>query len=295
MMPEAAPRTIRSQPIRELLLYSGVPVGLVAVGFILGTYALLGLPPSGHLLVLAFCGTFLVYQAERALWPAPEDALNHPQRLAWNARHRGYGWGAAALAALGALATLPFLRPATLGVGGGLALVSLLYQMPLLPRRRRLKSLALAKPVAIAGAWAVGGVLLPVLQAGASVGGLALGALLAYRFCFVLPNALLADWPDRAGDAAVGLRTPALTCTAWQLHGLAAAFLLPPLVGGVLALGLVARPALLLLDLGGPVLMLALVGWSWRRTRTRFFYGYLLDLAVAWPALTAALAGLRAA
>ena len=83
-------KTRHQGAVAAFLLYANLPVGGIAVCFVLGTYALLGLPPSLPLLLLAFCAVFLVYQAERVWYPGPEDAFNHPDRLGWAARHRRY-------------------------------------------------------------------------------------------------------------------------------------------------------------------------------------------------------------
>ena len=268
--------------LRPFILYGNVMEGAIAVGFLLGTYALLQLPPSPPLLVLAFCGTFLTYQFERALRPAPEDRYNQPARLAWIRSHQPYVWISSTLALILALGALPFLQPATLLVGLALALISLSYILPLLPRRRRLKSVWFLKPVLIGGAWALGGVLLPITEAQAPLTGAA-AALIAYRFLFVLPNALLADWPDRTGDTRAGLRTVATQLPATRLQHLAAASLVTALVGALTAGALFDITPLIFIDLLGPALMLALL-YVLPPNRHR---GLFLDLVVAWPAVTA--------
>ena len=270
--------------LRASLMYANVPVGLIAVAFVLGTYALLGLPPSLPLLVLAFCGTFLVYQGERALFEAPEDAFNQPQRQGWVRRHRGFVRGASGVAAVAALAMLPLLRPVTLAVSVGLAGVSLLYVAPLLPGRRRLKTIWYVKPLAFSGAWAMGGVVLPVLEADAPLHA-GVWLLVVYRFLFVWPNVLLADWADREGDARAGLRTVATEWSSRRLHGLAA---LAPALAVAGALGAILwydSPRLLYLDAIGPALMLAAVGLR-PGSHARFFYSFIIDALVAWPLLT---------
>jgi hypothetical protein len=275
--------------VRAAAAYSGLTVGLIAVGFIAGTYVLLELPVSLPLLVLAGCGTALVYQVERSAGVAPEDVYNQPERMAWLRRHaRGQRRVMVGLGAAGA-SMVPLLRPTTMLLGSALAVLSMLYAFPLLPGRRRLKSIWWLKPVAIAGAWAVGGVVLPVVEAGAGVPR-GMPALLACRMLFVLPNALLADWPDRAGDARAGLRTVATEVPAGMLRCLAIASLVLAIAVGLFARWHDVLPPLLLVDLGGPALMLVAVLLPLQGSR--WFYGLGLDLLVAWPAVTALLYGI---
>ena len=275
--------------VRAFLLYANLPVGLIAVCFVLGTYALLGLPPSPLLLLLAFCAVFLVYQVERTLRPAPEDAFNHPHRLAWVAGHRRYVSISTVLAVGGMVAALPWLQPETLAAGVVLALGSGLYMVPIGSRRWRLKSVWYLKSLIISGAWAVGGVLLPVLEAGAPATAGVL-ALMGYRLLFVLPNALLADWPDRAGDAKAGLVTVATRGSAGYIRRLSVVTLLTALGGGLVAMAVFEVPWLLAVDLVGLLVMLVVVIRPW--PQTRWFFGFVLDLVVAWPGMTAAWAWL---
>lgn len=282
----------RERGAGAFLRYGGVLVGGIAVCMVLGTYALLHLRPGLPLLVLAFCGPFVVYQAERALRLAPEDRFNHPGRLAWVARHRRYVWMSTGLAAAVGVATLPLLRRVTVGAGVGLALLSLLYMVPLLPGRRRLKAAGFVKPALIAGAWAVGGVLLPVLEAGVPLRA-AVPALIGYRFLFILPNALLADWPDRAGDARAGLYTVATRFSERHVRGMAIASLVLGLIGGGAALLIFDTSWLLGVDLAGLGVMLVCLARP--LPQSRLFYGVVLDLVVAWPGLTALCAALGGA
>lgn len=264
--------------------YAGVLEGGIAVAMLLGTYALFGLSPSVPLLMLAFCGTWLVYLAERALGWAPEDVFAHPDRLVWLRRHRPYVVSAALLAVIGAGWSLPQLRPATLVLGSLLAVVSLLYIAPVLPGRYRLKSVWWLKPLAVAAAWAVGGVLVPAVEGGYRVAGPAV-LLVGYRLLFILPNVMVFDWLDRTGDAEAGLRTVAtercrtvrrdvfLCLGVGGLGAVLVALILPvPFwVIGIDALGL------------GVLAYLLRAPWS----RLSPPQQVLLDAVIAWPAVTA--------
>ncbi|WP_456425179.1 hypothetical protein [Rhodocaloribacter sp.] len=270
--------------LMEAVLYSNVPEGLIAVGLMLGTYALFGLPPSAPLLTLAFCGTFLVYQTDRLLAPSAEDVVNRPGRVAWARRHRGYAWGAALATAAAGAAMLPWLRPSTILWGVAVGSLGVLHVAPLLPGRRRLKDLGPFKPFFIALAWGAGSVVLPVVEAGGPLTVVA-GAAVPYRLLFILPNVLLADWADRAGDRAAGLRSVASEWPwrRWRAFGAASALLAA--MGAGVAVWSFGGPRLLLIDAVGPLLM---AGAALRPpARSRLFYGFVIDAIVGWPAVTA--------
>ena len=283
---QPAPSPTLSSP-RAFLLYGSLPVGGIAVALMLGTYALLGLPPAAPLLLVGFCGAFLVYQLDRSLWNGLEDQLNQPERVAWVRRHRRWIWTSSVLAAGLALCALPFLQSATLTVGALLGGLGLLYGVPLRGRLlggRRLKALWPLKPVLIAGVWATGATVLPVLEAGLAVTS-GVGALALYRFLFILPNALLADGPDVEGDRRAGLRTAATELSPKALRAVAALLLGLAIGGGLVAVWSLGAPPLLYVDLGGPVLLLCLL-W-YRSGDSRWLYGFVIDAVIAWPALTA--------
>lgn len=272
---------------RGWLQYSALLEGSVAASMLLGTHALVGVVPTPALLVLAFCGTLLVYLADRVLGWAPEDALNQPARRAWLRAHRGYVWTAAAAALAGALLALPHLRAATLLAGVGLLLLAACYVAPVLPQRRRLKAVWFFKPVAIAGAWAGGAVLLPLVEAAAPLTAGAV-ALVLSRFFFVLANALLADVADRAGDRAAGLHTAATEWAPRRVRRGVVSLLLLAAATGLAALLFLERPWLLCVDLAGPLLLIGLVRRSPSVWRSAYRLG--ADLVMAWPAVTAVVA-----
>ncbi len=259
--------------------YDGTVVGGLAVALMSGTYALLDLPVDSPLLGLAFCGALMLYQLDRVLTLSPEDRVNQPERMAWVERHRRYVWTTIGLAAVSAALLMPMLRSQTLVVGIVLGTVGLVYVLPVLPGARRLKSIGWAKPIAIAGAWTLGAVMLPVIEAGQPLGADA-WSLAGYRFLFLIPNALLADWVDRAGDARAGLRTVATQWTPRRIRGVATGALGVALLG-VVAAWMRGAPVLLAVDAIGPVLMLGAV---WRAPRwERLARTLVPDLIVAWP------------
>lgn len=266
------------------LYHDPAPVGGVAVALLAGTYGLFGLTPDLPLLVAGFCGTTLLYAADRVWTETPEDRVNRPERVAWVQAHTG--WLAVESALLFALggAMIPLLELETLFYTGLLGGISALH---LSPRNAAGPFLTgLTKPIVIAGAWAVGGVLLPLVEAGEPIGS---GALLLFgdRWLFILPNLLLADWGDREGDAEAGLAPWATSWSARWVRGIATALLLVAAAGGLAWAVAWTVPVLAGVDALGPVLMMGAV-WSLDPTRPRD--AFLFDLVVAWPLIPSLLA-----
>ncbi len=267
-------------PWWEGLFYDPLPIGGIAVALMLGTYGLLQLPVSVPLLVAGGCGAALVYGVDRGLLRSPEDDVNHPRRQKWMRAHRRWLVGELILCGGGGGMALTCLRAETLFVGAGIGVLAGLHLISIGERRSPLKSLGLGKPLAIAGAFAVGSTLLPVLEAG-SPAGRGMTALAGYRLLFIVPNVLLADWADREGDTAVELQTWTEGWTRWRIR-MVSTFLLG--VGTAGAFGAVyggEAPALLLLDAVG---LVAMIGAVWGlRPSTSSAHRFLLDLIVAWP------------
>jgi 4-hydroxybenzoate polyprenyltransferase len=268
----------------KALYHDPAPVGGVAVALLAGTYGLFGLSPDLPLLVAGFCGTTLLYAADRAWTETPEDRINRPERVAWVQAHaRWLAVESAGLVALGG-AMLPLLEWWTLVWTGILGSVAGLHLLPRGTKRPVLTGLP--KPVVIAGTWAAGGVLLPLVEAGEPIGS---GALLFFgdRWLFLLPNLLLADWGDREGDAEAGLAPWATSWSARQVRGSATALLLGAAAGSLVWAVSGTVPILAGVDAVGPVLMMGAV-WGLDPTRPRD--AFLFDLVVAWPLIPALLA-----
>ncbi len=262
------------------LYHDPMPVGGIAGALMLGTSALLDVPVSLPLIVAGFCGTALVYGLDRGVASSPEDAINRPDRRRWVESHRG--WLRVEMGILlGALCvSVPLLQKDTLLATIPLGSAVVLHLLPGEQWGRPLQRMAMVKPAVVAGAWAVGGTLLPILEQEASIG-LGTFALLGYRFLFILPNILLADWGDREGDAAAGLAiwTPggslySLRITSTILLGLGMA-------GAGAAIVRFGAPDLLLVDALGLVAMLGAV-WTLRPGSSPGQV-FLLDLIVGWP------------
>lgn len=268
------------------MVHDALPMGGIAVALMLGTSGLLGVPVDMPLLGLAFFGTSLVYWADRTLGTSPEDRINRPRRLAWVHRHWPWMWVEGGVLGIGVLVGGSFLEVPTLLGAVGLAGIGGLHVLPALVGGPRLKHAGTLKPMVVAAVWALGGVCLPLLEAGATIGIEAL-ALVGYRFLFILPNVLLADWGDRAGDMAVGLRPWTTWGTdrglRWVATGLLGAAALG--VGGALLWGAGGVP--LGVDAMGLLLMLGAV---WTANPQRPAHRFAMDLIVAWPAVTALVA-----
>ncbi|ARA92913.1 hypothetical protein AWN76_006880 [Rhodothermaceae bacterium RA] len=270
--------------VRGLVEYAGLLEGGIAVALVLGTYALLQRTPDPALLLVAGCAVALVYLAERTLARAPEDGFTCPDRVAWLQGHRGLVVGVAGLLVAGCGLGLLALRPMTLGLGVVLGLAGAGYMLPVGPGRRRLKAHPWLKPATISGAWAVGAVMMPALEAGVALTGMLLW-LVVYRWCLLLPNVLLADWADRAGDARAGLQTLATRYPLAALRQAAGLALGLAMAGGALAASVASDPVRWWVDLVGYGLMLGVVLGVPEGAGRRL--GRLLDVLVAWPLVTA--------
>lgn len=280
--PSTRPRAAHGRRAGAFVVHSGVLEGGIAVSLVLASEALLGLPFDGPFLLAAFCGTAAVYGLDRVVGAAEEDAVNRPARAAWwHGRRR-----MPAAFALAALACLPWLETATLGAGAVLAALALGYVLPLLPGGRRLKDVAVAKPLAIGAGWGAGAVLLPAVESGGALTAAA-GVLLLVRTLTVFANALLTDWPDRRGDADAGLATFALRWPWDRLRWTATAVLALALVGEGMLAALPGVPVLVAVDAVAVALPLVI---AWAVSPERRAYALLLDLAVAAPLVTALVA-----
>ena len=265
------------------LYHDPAVVGGVAVALMLGTYGLSGVPVDLPLLGAGFCGTALTYLADRWWVDTPEDRVNRPERVAWVQLHaRWLAVETAVLFALGGAMVL-YLERTTLLWAGGLGVVAGLH---VLQGRAGRSFWGVPKPVALAGAWAAGGALLPLVEAGHPLGGEAL-LFFGYRGLYVLPNLLLADWADRTGDAAVGLAPWAARWTARQVRWAATGSLLLAAVGAAIWRVADVTPLLVGIDAVGLLLMAGVV---WELDPERTHTALLADLVVGWPVVPALVA-----
>jgi 4-hydroxybenzoate polyprenyltransferase len=180
---------------------------------------------------------------------------------------------------IGTAVLFPLLQWGSIITAILLGAVGLLHVVPVLPGRRRLKALGSLKPIVVAATWAVGAVVLPVVESDAPIT-FGVGGLVVYRFLFILPNVLLADWADRTGDATMGVGTWALRWSRRSVQGGSTLILGVAFLGAVGAVGQGA-PSLLLLDALGIGVMGTAV---WKlRPGAKPLHLLWLDLIVAWP------------
>mgnify|MGYP006273320815 FL=1 len=269
------------------LTHDPLPIGGVAGALVAGTSVLLGVPVDLPLIVAAICGTTLVYGADRAIGLSPEDRINRPDRVRWVVRHRRWLAGESVLLTIVLLLVIPFLRPATWGLGGFVAGLAVLYVAPVFPRGRRLKDFGRSKPVFVTALWALGSVAFPAVEAGwegETAGVLVLAGLVLYRATVIGANVLLADWGDRVGDRSAGREGAIQTLSGIEIRT-AATGLLGAGGAGIAATALtIGVPALLWIDAVGILIMIAAV-WTLRPGASSVHL-LLLDLAVAWPVAT---------
>ena len=214
-----------TQRVRWWLVSDPLVVAGIAAALLISTYALAGMSVSWPVVLGVSAGSALVYRWDRTPGTAEEDAYHRPARRAWMRRHRFYlnvctvgyvlvaGWAFLQLEAV------------VQGVAVGLAAISAAYVWP----SWRLKRIGVLKTPLVAGAWALGVTLVPLLQGGASA--LVIGGFVAYRFLWLVPNILCSDWADRSADAKAGLTTwahrlghtgvrwVAAGCAAWATAG----------------------------------------------------------------------------
>ena len=268
--------------IADLIIHGNLHILLVALGLMLGTYLFTEASINIYLLMAGCCGACLVYQIDRIFVGGEEDPINHPERTAWLKTHKLLVNGLFALFLAIGLWSAIHLQIHTIGIGAGLAIIGVVYLFPILPGRVRPKSIWFVKPVMISGAWVAGTVLFPAWDAKIPLDVELLG-LVFYRWFFILPNVLLSDWPDRAGDMIAGHTSVATMLDERQLRffaGLSAVIAL----GFGLFVGLHASwSALFYADLIGPMLMLYVCSRPMIQAHGKIVLG--LDLIVAWPAV----------
>jgi len=252
---------LRSFPIGAAI------AGFVAIAWLLATAKAYNLHLGVAFLVLAYSGTFLVYTIDKLPFLSPEDAFN-------NAKHRS-AFGLLFWAACSWVVTficvfwLPFSVWYYLFIPTVLALM---YVYPLF-FGKRIKAFGVIKPFWIVFAWGFSGVILPLRIAQTPLF-LGLIWVVLYRAIYILPNILILDYLDRAGDASNGIKTPFQKCTLAQMRGVMGLF---ALVGYVLWL----QTAFPVVDYIGLVVLSAcgsLVSPS-------SMYRHGMDLLVAWPIL----------
>ena len=186
--------------------HSDVHILMVAAGWILGSSALLNRTVAWPFLLLASVGAFLVYRVDRLLVVSREDAINAQERVDFTRKYRVVLLGIAVIMT-GAAAWAAFhLELAWMEVSLAVGMLGLVYPLRILPGGRRPKDIPGLKTLLIAGCWVGGGVVLPAVMPnqGPWVRFEVLLTLVVYRTLNIMPNLLIADWVDRAGDPVTG-------------------------------------------------------------------------------------------
>ena len=248
---------------------------------------LLQLPFSIPLSIFLSGGVYTLYQIERVWLCGPEDKINQPLRVEWYKKNR-YLLTVITLVASGVGGVAIFwLSSRTIVACSFLSLISLVYVLPHGARLYRLKSNWVVKPLAIAGCWTVGGVLLPAIESQAEMN-ITLIALFVYRFLLITSNVLLADLPDRRGDEFTGLRTLAHVLSPEGVQQWAVILAALGFAVGLVQ-GLFFRwPVYFFIDLIGALILviLALKVHGRGYEPSHFYYGFVVDLVIAWPMIT---------
>lgn len=215
---------------------------LVGVAWTLVVTVSLSLPPTLAPAVVGL-GAFGVYASDR-ITDVDADELSDPARVAFVRRHRR-PLSILSAAAYGLAVTLAVVGgPLALGITLLPGVVWVCYAtdwMPwLVPGIRRLKQVVVINTTLVAGAWAVGVVLLPVAFADRPLSP-AVWVLFAYAFVDVFVNTEIPNVPDRQADAAVGVSTLPVVLgvtrtrqVLYLLEALLSVVLIGALVGGVL-------------------------------------------------------------
>lgn len=190
--------------LRKWGLYSNLHISIAALGILLSSYTLTGVPPDYGYLLLATSGALLVYHADRAFFKASEDLANAPDRLIWYDEHRVYLLFSTLVAGAGVIWGAFLVESNVLLWGAAIGVVGLLYAAPLPFSSKRIKDFAIIKTLLIVTCWVIGGVILPTNE-GTLTSELVLIA--TFKGLYIFPIVLMAEWVDRSGDEKHGFVT----------------------------------------------------------------------------------------
>ncbi|RSK30199.1 UbiA prenyltransferase family protein [Hymenobacter metallilatus] len=273
----------------DAVLYSSTWLSGAALGLMWATFLFWRVHIPLRLGGLIFAATLFLYNLDSVLPYKQGQQPGLSRRKQWIRGHRrqlvvvtllaGAGAGGLFLTDDRLLLLTPFLLH--------LALISVLYSLPLLRRHGRwwaLRDVPLLKVFLIAYVWAGVTVWVPALYLGRQLLEPVVGILFLRRFLFILALALVFDIRDYSKDRATGTRTfpGVFGVLATKLLALVAlggaALLVPP---GAPA----GQEAALLL----PLLVAAAVIWLAEETRPDYYFALLTDgvmlllfLAVWW-------------
>lgn len=278
------------QRLLHAVLYSSIWLALAALGLTWATFLFWQVHIPVGLGGLIFAATLFLYNLDSVLPYKQQQVVGLSGRKRWIREHRRglLGLALAALAATGGLLALEDW-PRLLGLGSHLALISVLYSLPVVRVRgrwRALRDAPLLKVFLIAYVWAAVTVWVPALYLGRPLAAPVVLVLFARRFLFILALALVFDIRDYTKDRLTGTHTFPGVFGIWATKLLAlaalaaAAGLVPP------GVSLPAQLALLL-PLGAAAVVVGLA----QESRPDYYFSLLADgvlllqFVVAWLVL----------
>ncbi|SMO38599.1 UbiA family prenyltransferase [Solitalea koreensis] len=201
----------KAKHIFDYLIFSHLFVALCAVAQAALTYLLIGQKPDEALLLIIFFASVFVYNFRVILYfqrikASQKNSTNH--RVRFVSRHSTSILTIALVAALLIVPLSFFLKIKTIEAGLLTGIIALSYSLPFIAKLKGgLRQVPGLKTFLVAGVWALGTVLLPILQAGIELHLTQIIILFAKRFVFIFVLALLFDLRDIDSDRKFGLKT----------------------------------------------------------------------------------------
>lgn len=159
---------------------------------------------------IIFFATLLEYNIYRVmLFVANRKGLNH-ERHVWVKRHPAMFWSLTGVSLAGFLAAIFFAKKEVLLTLAPIALVTILYSLPVSGNKRnifKLRQIPLLKTFLIAFAWSAATIFLPVIQSGNVYDGTHIGLMFLERCLFVFAITIPFDIRDMKADRLAGLKT----------------------------------------------------------------------------------------
>lgn len=197
--------------IGHYFLFGNVFIAVCAFCQLVTTYQLTGIPFSWELALWVFLATFFLYNFDSLLPTKLHFRGQLSPRKAWVLHHRRQ----LVVAVLGAGAAILFIfywhfRLAHFWLLAHLALISMLYSLPVVPLRKGwvlLRNIPLLKLFLIAYVWACVTVWLPLLTAGWDISRAEGWQLFLQRFLFIFPLTIIFDIRDVDKDKTTATLT----------------------------------------------------------------------------------------
>lgn len=189
------------QSLVEWLIFSAFWIASCALALCVESSLILQTPmPAWHILLFVWASTFCHYNLHY-LFRNRHEAWSRRDR--WSRSH--HFWFLPAIVLGGSVAFICLLRFSALEFLAVtvMAVTSVLYSLPVLPRSFQLKQMGVLKPIILASVWTVMTVWFPAQQADP----LLLSLVLCRRFVFMLVLCLAFDIRDQRKDEIQGIRT----------------------------------------------------------------------------------------